>query len=220
MLPPLDQPRILDVGCGSGRSTLELTRLSRGQVVGLDIDGPALHKLAGKVAQAGLSDRVQAVKGSMFALGFADGSFDVVWAEGSIFAIGFERGLKEWRRLIEPTGYLVVHEMVWLQPDPPSEIHDYWKARYAGISTVSQNLDQIAACGYDQVGHFALPEETWWIEYYGPLEARVQGLRQAYAGDREALALLDREQREIDLFKRHQRWYGSAFFVMQKPTLA
>ena len=83
------------------------------------------------------------------------------------------------------------------------------------VSTVN-NLDQIAACGYDQVGHFALPEETWWIEYYGPLEARVQGLRQAYAGDREALALLDREQREIDLFKRHQRWYGSAFFVMQR----
>ncbi|MBU1614423.1 hypothetical protein KJ693_03830 [bacterium] len=56
--------------------------------------------------------------------------------------IGFERGLKEWRHLIKPNGFLAVHEMAWLRPDPPQEIYDYWKELYPGIRTVPENLEQ------------------------------------------------------------------------------
>lgn len=218
MLPALDKPRILDVGCGRGGPTLDLAGLSRGQVIGLDIDGSSLGTLARKIKEAGLSDRVQAVKGSMFAMGFRDGSFDIIWAEGAIFVIGFVRGLTEWRRLIRPHGFLVVHEMAWLRPDPPPEIYGYWRERYPGIRTVSENLGQIPACGYDLVGHFPLLEDTWWTEYYGPLETRIRELREKYARAAEALAALDREQRELDMFKKYQKWYGSAFFVMRKSN--
>ncbi len=37
MLPQMDKPRILDVGCSPGASTLDLARLSRGEIIGLDI---------------------------------------------------------------------------------------------------------------------------------------------------------------------------------------
>ena len=216
MLPALDRPRILDVGCGRGGPTLHLARLSGGQVTGIDIHRLSLETLAKKIREAGLSDRVQAVRCSMLAMGFPDESFDVVWAEGSIFVVGFERGLEAWRRFIRPGGFLVVHEMVWLRPDPPREIHAYWKARYPGIGTVAENVDRIPAQGYDVVGCFSLPEDAWWTAYYEPLEARIHDLRRKYAGDAEALAVLDQEQAEADLFKRHQKWYGSAFFVMQR----
>jgi SAM-dependent methyltransferase len=119
MLPKLDRPRILDVGCGQGRATLELARLSGGQVVGLDIDQAALEVLSRKIDEEGLSDRVRIVHGSMFDLDFPDESFDVLWAEGALNVIGFESGLRGWHRLIKPGGFLVVHEGVWLQPDPP-----------------------------------------------------------------------------------------------------
>jgi ubiquinone/menaquinone biosynthesis C-methylase UbiE len=46
MLPVLDSPRILDVGCGPGGPTLELARLSHGQVVGLDVHQPYLDELS------------------------------------------------------------------------------------------------------------------------------------------------------------------------------
>jgi SAM-dependent methyltransferase len=216
MLPALDRPRILDVGCGRGEPTLELAGLSQGQVVGADIDVPSLDILARKVEVAGLSDRVQVVNCSMFAMGYPDESFDIMWAEGSIFIIGFERGLREWHRFIKPNGYLVVHEMVWLRPDPPLEVYDYWKARYSGMRTVPENLEQIPTCGYGLIGHFALPEDAWWTGYYGPLETRILELREKYVEDSAALAVLDKEQRGIDVFKQWQKWYGSAFFVMQK----
>ena len=216
MLPRLDKPRILDIGCGPGGPTLQLARLSQGEIIGIDIHQPSLDRLAQKIEAAGLSHRVKAINCSMFNMSFPDESFDIIWSEGSIFVIGFEKGLKAWRRFLKPDGFLVVHEMVWLSPDPPQEIYDYWQHVYPGITTVDANLKQISGCGYDIIGHFELPEDTWWIEYYGPLEKRIKKLRQKYIGDPVALGQLDRQQGEVDLFRKYSRWYGSAFFLMQK----
>jgi len=95
MLPKLDKHHILDVGCGSGIPTMELARLSNGQIIGLDINQPLLDRLTRKIEKAGLSDRAKTLKCSMFDMDFLDESFDIIWAEGSISVIGFERGLKE-----------------------------------------------------------------------------------------------------------------------------
>ena len=217
MLPELDKPRILDVGCGSGVPTMELARLSNGQITGLDINQPLLDRLARKVEKAGLSDRVKTVNCSMFDMDFPDESFDIIWAEGSTFVIGFERALKEWRCFLKPKGCLVAHEMTWSRPDPPQEVYDYWKRLAAsGIRTVREYLEQIPACGYDVIGYFTLPDDAFWIEYYGPLENRIQELRPKYINDSRALEVLDEEQREIDLSRKYHEWYGSAFFIMKK----
>jgi ubiquinone/menaquinone biosynthesis C-methylase UbiE len=216
MLPRLDKPSILDIGCGPGAPTLELARLSNGDVTGLDIHQPSLEELANKAKEAGLSERIKTINRSMFDLDFPDESFDIIWSEGSIYIIGFERGLKQWRRLIKPHGFLVVHEMVWLNPHPPQEISKYWKANYPGISTVSVKLKLVAKCGYRLLGHFKLPEDVWWVEYYEPLEKRINELRRKYSNDVAALAMLDKEQSEVELFKKYQKWYGSAFFIMQR----
>jgi SAM-dependent methyltransferase len=216
MLPKIDKPRILDIGCGPGGQTLELARLSQGKVIGLDIHKPYLDKLAKKIKEQRFSDHVKAINCSMFDMNFPNESFDIIWAEGSIYIIGFERGLIEWRRFIKPKGFFVVHEMTWLRPDPPKEIYEYWKEFYPEIKTVPENLKLIPACGYKLIGYFTLPEDAWWIEYYNPLEIRIKKLRKKYIDDLEALAVLDNEQRGIDMYKKYYKWYGSVFFVMQK----
>jgi ubiquinone/menaquinone biosynthesis C-methylase UbiE len=195
MLPELDKPHILDIGCGSGVPTLELARLSNGQIIGLDIEQSLLDRLARKAEEAGLSYRVTTLKCSMFDLDFPDESFDIIWAEGSIARIGFERGLKEWRRFLKPHGFLVVH---------------------GETENITKKLEQISHCGYDLLGHFTLPEDTWWTEYYGPLEKRVNEMRRKYVDEPQALLELDKEQREIDLFKANPTRYSSVFFIMQK----
>ena len=45
MLPQLNKPRILDMGYGSGVPTLELARLSKGEITGIDIDQRSLYRL-------------------------------------------------------------------------------------------------------------------------------------------------------------------------------
>jgi len=44
-LPPINHPKILDIGCGTGLPTLELVRMSRGEIVGIDIDQNSLDIL-------------------------------------------------------------------------------------------------------------------------------------------------------------------------------
>ena len=216
MIPRLDKPRILDVGCGEGGPTLELAKLSDGEVIGLDVHQPSLERLAKRIEEAGLSGRVRLVKGSLLAMDFPDESFDIIWSEGSIHIIGFEQGLDEWRRFIKPKGFLVVHEATWPRREPPQELQEHWQGRYRGIRTAAEYIGTISAHGYELVGHFTLPENVWWIEYFCPLEERIRVLREKHAGDPGALAVLDREEREIEMFKKYPGWYGSAFFVMQK----
>jgi ubiquinone/menaquinone biosynthesis C-methylase UbiE len=49
MIPKLDNPHILDVGCGSGVPTIELARLSQGEIIGLDVDQHSLDRLTQKI---------------------------------------------------------------------------------------------------------------------------------------------------------------------------
>jgi len=195
MLPKLDKPCILDVGCGSGIPTMELARLSNGQIIGLDINQPLLGRLARKIKKAKLSDRVKTVKCSMYDMDFPDESFDIIWAEGSISVIGFTRGLTEWRRFLKPSGFLIVHD---------------------DIVNITKKLEQISSCGYDLLEYFILGEDTWWIEYYAPLEKRINEIRTKHTDDPEVLAALDKDQQEIDTFKKNPRRYGSVFFIMRK----
>ena len=59
LLPELDKPRILDIGCGSGVPTIELAKLSNGEIIGIDIDQTQLDKLNRKIKRKGFSDRMR-----------------------------------------------------------------------------------------------------------------------------------------------------------------
>ena len=216
LLPEMHRPTILDVGCGKGDPALELARLSDGVVTGVDIDHHALSELSRRAEEQGLSKRIQTLNRSIHDMAFPDGSFDIIWAEASIHITGFEKGLDDWHRFLKPKGFLVVHEMAWLQPAPPGEIARRWQRVYPGIRTIPEYMAEIPNHGYDVVDTFALPEDFWWHHFYRPLETRIADLRKKYIQDREITRRLEQEQCDVDLYRKHSRWYGSAFFVMQK----
>jgi hypothetical protein len=66
------------------------------------------------------------------------------------------------------------------------------------------------------VGHFVLPDFCWTENYFKPLEKRIVMLREKYEQHPEALAILDNEAWEIEIFNRYSSWYGYVFYVMQK----
>ncbi len=216
LLPKLDKPNILDVGCGTGEPTIMLAKMSNGVLTGIDIDQGALDELKRKAKEQNLSDRIKTVKMSMFNLDFPDKTFDIIWAEGAIFHMGFKKGLMEWKRLLKPNGFLAVHEMCWVNQKPPIEIQDHWKWIYPGIATHQKNLEMIRGCGYKVIGHFTLPEDAWWKFYFGPLQERITKLREKYKDDLSAQKMLDKEQKEVDLYRKYSKWYGSAYYIIQK----
>lgn len=216
MIPKIKNPRILDIGCGPGRQTIKLAKLSMGEVIGIDIFQQYLDQFQELINQEKLHDRVKAVNQSMFDIKYPEEYFDILWAEGSIFIIGFKKGLLDWKKFIKPKGYIAVHDMAWLKDNPPEEIRNYWERVYPEISTVDMNIRIIEKCGYRLIGYFPLPEDAWWELYYTPLEKRLKKLRKKYKDDPKAMKMIDEEQLEIDLFRKYNAWYGSVFFVMQK----
>jgi ubiquinone/menaquinone biosynthesis C-methylase UbiE len=218
MIPKIKNPKILDIGCGPGLQTIKLAKLSEGEVIGIDTHQPFLDQLKENAKKHNLTHRIKAINKSMFDMDFQKEYFDIIWAEGSIFIIGLETGLKEWKKFIKSDGYIAIHEMTWLKKDPPKEIYDYWQETYPAISTIDDNLKLIEKCGYRILGHFPLPDDAWWEFYYDPLQNRLKNLKVKYKDNSEALELIAEEEKEIDLFKKYNQWYGSVFYVMQKQS--
>lgn len=195
MLPKLDRPRILDVGCGSGIPTMKLAEWTNGQITALDIDQKAMDRLKRKLTETALSGRVEIIECSMFDMDFPKESFDIIWAEGSIHVAGFESGLRNWGELLKTGGFLAVHD----------EKGD-----------ISEKLGHISNCGYELLGYFNLDEETWRNEYYAPLQKLIDDTRTGCADHPNALAFLEKEQEEINVFKKNPERCCSVFFIMRK----
>ena len=217
MIPTLpDDPCILDIGCGPGAQTLVLAKKTGGRVIAIDTHQPFLDDLTRRAQRAHLSSRIHPQHGDMTALDFDEAAFDVIWSEGAIYIMGFREGLTAWRRFLKPGGTLAVTEAAWLVEDPPDEARRFWQAAYPAMKHAGNNVTILQEAGYTPLGHFPLPESACWDNYYTPLERRLAALRQRYHDNAEALAILNEEQVEIDLYRTYSYSYGYVFYVAQK----
>ena len=172
LLPSLDQPRILDIGCGEGQQTLELARLSGGEMVGIDIDNAALSRLRYRIDQAGLGDRIKVIHVSLFNNTFDDSSFDVLWEEGVLHLLDASRSLAECQRLLKPDGYLVMHETIlWFE-------------------STQKKLPEF---GFKFMDQYMLPKHFWWNNYGSPLEDRIRAYRDIYGDTSDSKKLAEYE---------------------------
>jgi len=78
-LGPVEDKRILEIACGTGRFTVMLAERGA-DIVGLDISGPMLQQGRQKARAAGLEDHLQFFRGDAGRLPFPDDYFDVVMA--------------------------------------------------------------------------------------------------------------------------------------------
>jgi SAM-dependent methyltransferase len=215
-LPPA--PAVLDLGCGVGAQTLHLASLTSGSIVAVDKHAPHVERLRRTVADRGLSNRIRPRVGDMAALALPPESFDLVWSEGALYLIGIEKALRICHALLRPGGYLAFTDAVWRTRTPPPHVKASFDIDYPSMGEVSGILAAIARCGFSSVGHFPLPDEVWWDGFYTPMQRRIEAMRGAYAGDAEALAILDRLAEEPEIHRRHSADYAYEFFVARRPA--
>ncbi len=210
-------PAILDLGCGVGGQTLYLAELTSGSIVAVDSHAPSIEHLQAAIAQHGLSKRVTAMVKDMDRLEQTPGSFDLIWSEGALYSIGLQHALYLCYGLLSPGGYLVFTDAVWRKENAPAEVKAGFDLDYPDMGWVGDDVASILDCGFDLVGHFTLPDEAWWEDFYTPMEARIESLRSKYAGDDEVSAILDQLAREPEMHRLYCDYYAYEFFVARRP---
>jgi SAM-dependent methyltransferase len=210
-------PAILDLGCGVGGQTLQLTELTSGSIVAIDSHAPSIERLQMAIAERGLSQRVRAIVGDMADPRQPLASFDLIWSEGALYSIGLRTALRVCHDLLRPGGYLAFTEAVWRKENPPPVVKANFNLDYPTMGWMDDDVAAIQDCGFELVGHFTLPDEAWWDDFYIPMEARIAELRSKYANDVEASAILDRLAEEPEMHLRYSDFYAYEFFVTRRP---
>ncbi len=209
-------PAVLDMGCGIGGQTLQLAELTSGSIVAIDNHAPSIKRLSATIAARGLGQRVRALVADMANTGLPPASFDLIWSEGALYNLGLENALRVCHALLRTGGYLAFTDAVWRKASPPPEVRAAFDLDYPTMGWTTDVLAAIASCGFELLGHFTLPDEAWWDDFYTPMQDRVQQLRAAYAADREALEVLDHVAQEPELHRMHSDCYAYEFFVTRR----
>ncbi len=213
-------PTVLDLGCGVGGQTLCLAELLPGAIItALDIHVPNIERLRATVAVRGLAERIQPMVEDMAEPRLSPASFDLVWSEGALYNIGIEKALHVCRGLLGAGGYLAFTDAVWLRDNPPPEVKASFDLDYPTMGRVSDVLTAIERSGFSLIGHFTLPDEAWWDDFYSPMEVRIEELRGKYGDDEEALAVLDQLAQEPAMHRRYSDYYTYEFFVARLVNL-
>ena len=169
---------VLDVGCGPGTITMDIARrVKPGTVVGIDASAEVI--IQAREAATGVGN-VEFAPGDVYALDYADASFDVVHAHQLLQHLPDPIGaLREMRRVCKPDGVVAARDgdygaYRWY-PDEP-EI-DRWLELYRSIARHNRGepdagrhlLAWAHAAGFSEVRPgasvwcFATPEDhAWW----------------------------------------------------------
>ncbi|QFZ73239.1 methyltransferase domain-containing protein [Streptomyces fagopyri] len=206
--PLPDRPRVLDLGCGPGRSALLLAAEAGARVTAVDLHEPFLDELRKAAAARSLSASVHAVRADMGRLPCADGSFDLVWAEGSAYLIGFDTALRDWRRLLAPGGTLVLTHCSWTVGMPSGPARAFWREL---LRTTAEDTRAARDAGYEVLGTVLLPDSDW-DEYYEPLGAHAEAADLTRPGMAGAVA---DTRAEIALRRAHGAEYGYVGHVLR-----
>jgi SAM-dependent methyltransferase len=216
LVPGDDPASVLDLGCGPGAQTLVLAEaLPEATILAMDITPSMVEEARRRCAELGCDDRVRVVEGDMMDPGVGAGTQDLVWCEGAIYFAGVQTALRRWRPLLSPRGNVAFTEPIWTHPAPPDGLVSWWRKEYPDITDEGGVRKLIAAAEYETTGCFVLPPESWWNDYYGPMEERIPEFLAAHPDDPIAAEIAAEAEKEIETFRQFSDFYSYGFFIVR-----
>lgn len=210
--------KIVDIGCGTGASTLTLARLLNAKITAVDFLQEFMDVLTARAQSDGVEDKITPLCASMEQLPFEDEEFDVIWSEGAIYNIGFEKGVADWKRYLKPGGLLIASEITWLTRSRPSQLQNHWDNEYPEIDTASAKIKVLEENGYTPIGYFVLPEHCWLDNYYEPMRKHFNTFLSRHGDSEEARGIVEAERHEIDLYERYKAYFSYGVYIARKSN--
>lgn len=190
-LPEFTNPKMLDIGCGSGVPTLWLAEKYTGTITAIDTDKQLLDFLDHKIKSKKTSGRIETKNVSFFDLVTEPECFDLILAEGFLNVVGFEMGFKRVIGKLKQGGHFV--------------IHDEYKDNDKKIALIQKSNCRI-------VSSLLLDETIWWRDFYGQLEMEINKPENAHIR-----SLFINEINEIDQYKKDPSLFKSIYYLVLKP---
>ena len=151
---------ILDLGCGTGSTTIMLKQaLPNAEVIGLDLSPQMLVMSNYKAQQAGLD--IQWVHGIAEATKFADGEFDLVTASLLLHETPAEISkavLTEAYRLLKPGGQVIILDGHQKTLRNTTWLTDIFEEPYINEYAAGSVDAWLGKAGFSQI----LTEDVWW----------------------------------------------------------
>ncbi|MDA7951108.1 MAG: class I SAM-dependent methyltransferase [Pirellulaceae bacterium] len=219
LLAGLDKSRplkIVDVGCGTGASAIQIAKELEAEITAVDFLPEFLEDLRSRAQEQGVEDKITTLRCSMEAMPFSNEEFDVIWSEGAIYNIGFEAGVSAWKRFLKPGGKLIVSEITWLTADRPPELQAYWDGEYPEIDVASAKIETIERHGYILEGYFYLPMNCWIDNYYRPLQNGFGAFLKRNGNSEQARKTIECERIEIALYEKYRDYYSYGVYIAKK----
>ena len=190
IIPIIEHPRILDVGCGSGVPTLIIAEKINGKITAVDTDTKSIDIFREKIKELDLSNRVTLLNSSVFDIKVKNNQYDLIIAEGFLNVVGFQKGFLRITQLLKRKGFII--------------IHDEFQNNNEKIKFIESNDCKI-------LDSFVLDEQIWWNDYYKCLEKKISS-----NSNKEFMKLFKSDLQEIKLFKEDSSQYVSVYYVIAK----
>lgn len=189
-IPRIEKPLILDIGCGTGVTTIWLAENFNGILTAVDIDKKPLDWLQEKVRRQNPESTIKTINESFFDIEFNESSYDIILAEGFLNIVGFYRGFPEIIKLLKINRFFVIHD----------EYKDH-KGKCEFIAKYNCKL----------LESFILDENVWWNEYYRQLKDEMNSQR-----NKHLFEFFKPDLQEIELYNADPEQFRSIYYIIRK----
>ena len=191
--------KILDIGTSTGHTSVELARLLKCEITGIDINEVSLGIASNWAKQLDLKN-VNFIHADATELPFTENSFDMVFC-GNVTSLIDEsrKALSEYWRVTLPLGYIAAVPMYYVKQPPAKLVSEVCEAIKTNISVQSKK-DWVDFFTNDDVEIFA--QEDYYFDNLDEQKVRDYC---SFMMEREQIKRMDPELRDV-LLERYRNY--------------
>lgn len=162
---PTAEGRILEIGCGSGITTVELARSCPNKIFAIDSDSELVKKTLTRIKNSNLRRRVVVRKDTAVHLAFRNNTFSEIFSFLTFHHVKeWKRALQESYRVLTPGGNLYIEDLA---------LHPHPLLRHFGIYAPSVYSVKEFTCELQRAGFSILNVQGSWRFFVHARKTRV-----------------------------------------------